>query len=75
MRVHRVPPGTMHQRSTTERPNACDAIAVQRANIPLNAPLRFNAGARRARSTGGNAFIYTHAQVHGFRYPQSWRSQ
>lgn len=72
-RVILVNPGTMPTRAAASRPNACDGAAVQAAHIPATAPMRFNGGARRARSTGGNAFIYAAAVVQGFRYPNQFR--
>ncbi len=73
MRVHRVPCGTMPPLRSVHRPNPCNPDEVQAARIALVSDPRSRRGPPSARSHGGNAFVYTAAQVGGFRYPNQFR--
>lgn len=60
-RVHLVHAGSMAKHHTT---------TAAPKSVPLYTPTRVGYASRRAKSTGGQAFVYEAAKSTGFRYPK-----
>lgn len=60
-RVHTVNSGAMSMHHTS---------TAAPKSVPLRTPQRIGYSSRRAKSSGGQAFVYVAASTNGFRYPK-----
>jgi hypothetical protein len=60
-RVHLVHSGAMSKHHTS---------TAAPKSVPLRTPTRVGYSSRRAKSNGGQSFVYTAASTNGFRYPK-----
>ena len=60
-RVHLVHSGAMSKHHTS---------TAAPKSVPLYTPTRVGYSSRRAKSNGGQSFVYTAASTNGFRYPK-----